>query len=105
MNAMFGETEMETVDFDELTRGQVNARRNYLMGLWAGNQLGLQSSELTRYVQEVMLSDFEEPGPQDVIRKVRSDLAQSGISLEEAELMNRFATIERDVRAEMLSTD
>jgi hypothetical protein len=96
---------MKNPDFDDQTRGQVNARRNYLLGLWAGRQLGLRKGELSIYVEEVMLSDFEEPGPNDILRKVEADLRRAGFHVEHRELLDRFKTIERSVRAEVLSTD
>jgi hypothetical protein len=96
---------MQIQDFDDQTRGQVNARRNYLLGLWVGKQLGLRQDELSIYVEEVMLSDFEEPGPNDILRKVKADLEHAGFHVEHTELLDRFKTIERSVRAEVLSTD
>jgi hypothetical protein len=56
-------------------------------------------------VEEVMLSDLEEPGPNDILRKVKTDLERAGFHVEHAELLDRFKTIERSVRAEVLSTD
>lgn len=96
---------MQTLDLEDQTRGQVNARRNYLLGLWAGNLLGLRHRDLDDYIEEVMLSDFEEPGPDDIIRKVKADLERSSIHFEKAELLDRLKVIERSVRAEVLSTD
>jgi hypothetical protein len=93
---------------DELeirTRDQLNARRNYFLGVWAGTQLGLQHRELDDYIEEVMLSDFEEPGPFDILGKVQADLANAGIDLESGDLLNRFKNIEQNVRRELLSTD
>lgn len=96
---------MTLTDIEHATRGQVNARRNYLVGLWAGNMLGLNDRELSSYVREVMLSDYQEPGPQDVVRKVSSDLAQSGYSIGEGEVLRQLQAVERGVRAELLATD
>ena len=87
------------------TRDQVNARRNYFLGRWAGTQLGLKGHELEEYVEEVMLSDFREPGPFDLISKVQADLAEAGIHMESEELLGRLKGIERSVRGELLSTD
>ncbi len=96
---------MESPDFDDQTRGQINARRNYLLGLWAGRQLGLRQQQLSTYVEEVMLSDFKEPGPNDILGKVKADLQRAGFNVEHTELLDRFKTIEHSVRAEVLSTD
>ncbi len=87
------------------TRGQVNARRNYLMGLWAGRMLGYSDRDLSDYVHDVMRSDFLEPGPQDVVRKLRRDLSGIGMEMTEAEILRQLQMTERSVRAELHATD
>jgi hypothetical protein len=96
---------MHTEELEFRTREHLNARRNYFLGVWAGNQLGLEHRELDSYVEEVMLADFEEPGPFDILRKVQGDLASAGIELRSDELLNHFKGIEKSVRKELLSTD
>lgn len=96
---------MHTQELEFQTRDQVNARRNYFLGHWAGIQLGLRDRDLEKYAEEVMLSDFEEPGPFDVIRKVQADLQEAGIHVDSRDLLRRFTRIEHSVRGELLSTD
>lgn len=96
---------MRREDLEIQTRDQLNARRNYLLGIWAGTRLGLQHRELDEYIEEVMLSDFEEPGPFDILGKVQADLANAGIDVESSQLLNHFKGIEQSVRGELLSTD
>lgn len=50
------------------------ARRNKLLGLWAADLLGKSGEEATEYAKSVVLSDFEEAGHEDVVRKVAGDL-------------------------------
>ncbi len=50
------------------------ARRNKLLGLWAGARLGKSGEELDAYAREVVRSDFQEAGDDDVLRKVAGDL-------------------------------
>ena len=38
------------------------------------------------YAKEVVLSDFEEPGDDDVVRKVLIDFDERGLTLDEADL-------------------
>lgn len=92
-------------DIETATRGQVNARRNYLMGIWAGRMLGYSDRDLTDYVCDVMASDFQEPGPQDVVRKLRRDLKEIGMEISEAEILRQLQMTERSVRAELHMTD
>ncbi len=53
---------------------KAEARRNKLLGLWAAELLGKTSDEANAYASEVVKADFEEPGDDDVLRKVAGDL-------------------------------
>ncbi|MEM0898340.1 MAG: DUF1476 domain-containing protein [Pseudomonadota bacterium] len=58
---------------------KAEARRNKLLGLWAAEKLGKSGDDAEAYAKEVILSDFEEPGDEDVFRKVRGDFDAAGI--------------------------
>ena len=64
---------------DQEKKFRIIARRNKLLGLWAGTLLG--KSDLDAYAKEVVVSDFEEAGDEDVLRKVLADFAAGGVSL------------------------
>lgn len=51
------------------------ARRNKLLGHWAAGLMGKTGAEADAYALEVVKSDFEEAGHEDVVRKVAADLA------------------------------
>ncbi len=53
---------------------KIAARANKLLGLWAAELLGKSGEEADKYAVEVIISDFEEAGHEDVIRKVHKDL-------------------------------
>jgi hypothetical protein len=53
---------------------RVEARANKLLGLWASELLNKTGEEATAYAAEVVKSDFQEAGDEDVIRKVSGDL-------------------------------
>jgi hypothetical protein len=53
---------------------KAEARRNRLLGLWAANLLGKTGAEADAYAREVITSDFQEAGDEDVFRKIRADL-------------------------------
>ncbi len=54
---------------------RAEARRNKLLGLWAAGLMGKSGDEAAAYAIEVVNSDFEEAGTEDVVRKVAGDLA------------------------------
>lgn len=60
------------------------ARRNKMIGRWAAEQMGHADPEA--YAKQVILSDFEESGDEDVFRKLRGDLDASTASVSDDEL-------------------
>ncbi len=58
---------------DEELRFKAYARRNKLLGLWAAEKLGLSGQEAEAYAAEVVKADLNEPGDEDVFRKIRAD--------------------------------
>jgi len=53
------------------------SRRNKLLGLWAAAQMGKSGDAAQAYAKEVIVADMEEPGDEDVFRKLRSELGES----------------------------
>jgi hypothetical protein len=70
---------------------KAEARRNKLLGLWAAELLGKTGDAAQAYAKEVVQSDFEEAGDEDVYRKVSADLGdkatETQIRAKMAELM------------------
>ncbi len=64
---------------DEALRFKAEARRNKLLGLWAAELMGKSGEEADAYSREVVRSDFQEPGDEDVFRKIRADFDAAGI--------------------------
>jgi hypothetical protein len=64
---------------DEETKFKAMARRNKLLGLWAAEKLGKTGEDADAYAKEVVRSDFEEAGDDDVFRKVRADFDAAGV--------------------------
>ena len=65
---------------DEELRFKATARRNKLLGLWAAGLLGKSGGAADDYAKEVVMSDFEEAGDEDVFRKVRGDLDKAEVT-------------------------
>ncbi|WP_422377002.1 DUF1476 domain-containing protein [Roseibium sp.] len=64
---------------DEELRFKANARRNKLLGLWAAGLLGYEGDKAEEYAKEVVRADFEEPGDEDVFRKLREDFDKNNV--------------------------
>lgn len=78
---------------------KIMARRNRMLGHWAAEKLGLSGDDADAYAKEVVAADFEEPGDEDVVRKVMGDFGKNGIATSEAELrteMARLLTVAED---------
>ncbi|MEM7070060.1 MAG: DUF1476 domain-containing protein [Pseudomonadota bacterium] len=58
---------------------KAEARRNKLLGQWAAEKLGKSGADVDEYAKEVVRSDFEEPGDEDVFRKIREDFDNAGV--------------------------
>jgi len=58
---------------------KAEARRNKLLGHWAAELLGKSGDEIEEYAKEVVRADFEEPGDEDVFRKLRADFDAAGV--------------------------
>ena len=58
---------------DQEFQFKVNARRNKLLGLWAAGLMGLDGADAEAYAKQVVVSDFDEPGDNDVLRKVSGE--------------------------------
>ena len=66
---------------DQELQFKVTARRNRLLGEWAGELMGLSGDDLASYAKEVVQSDFDEPGDDDVLQKVKGDLNGKNVEL------------------------
>jgi len=80
---------------------KITARRNKLLGLWAAEQLQLKGADAQAYAKEVVISDFDEPGDADVVRKVMGDLAGKGVEITEHRLRKEMDRLSAVARAEI----
>ena len=75
---------------DEELRFKITARSNKYLGEWAGSKLGKNEEEKKSYIQEIIKSDLEEAGQEDVFRKIKKDFQAASISIEETEIRNQI---------------
>ncbi len=69
---------------------KAEARCNKLLGLWAADLMGKSDEEADAYAKEVIKSDFEEAGSEDVYRKLSGDL---GDKADEATIRAKMAEL------------
>ncbi|MBU0780051.1 DUF1476 domain-containing protein [Loktanella salsilacus] len=78
---------------------KAEARRNKLLGLWAADLMGKSGDDAMAYAKEVIKSDFEEAGDEDVFRKVHGDL---GDKVSEADLRAKMAELTIEAKAQLI---
>ena len=85
---------------DAELRFKAEARRNRLLGEWAAGLLGKNGDEARTYALTVVTSDFEEPGEDDVFRKLSEDLAGRA---DEATIRAKMVELREEARRQIAS--
>jgi hypothetical protein len=84
---------------DQELEFKATARRNRLLGEWAAGLMGLATVE--EYARAVVKSDFEQPGDEDVLRKVFEDLKGSGVATSEGEVRRKMDELLAQAREQL----
>ena len=82
---------------------RIQNRRNKLLGLWAAELLGLPAHEADLYAREVVASDFESPGDDDVHDKVYEDLRRRGVDLSDHRLRRKMDQLMHVAREQVMT--
>jgi hypothetical protein len=75
---------------DEELKFKAEARRNKLLGIWAAEKLGITGPDVEAYAKSVVMADFEEPGDDDVLRKVRKDFDDKKVALSDVDIRRKM---------------
>jgi hypothetical protein len=90
------------LDQDQQFRAQ--ARRDKLFGQWAAGQLGYSGDKADAYAKEVAASNFEKPGDDDMLGKVRADFKAGNVTVADnvlsAKLNECFSAAAAQISAE-----
>jgi len=89
---------------DAELRFKAEARRNKLLGLWAAEHMGLSEEHAKEYAAEVVASDFEEAGDEDVFRKIQGDLKAKGSSVSDDMIRKKMVELVQTAR-DQVSTE
>lgn len=82
---------------------RAHARRNKLLGLWAAERMGLAGEAADAYAMEVIEADFDEPGDEDVLKKVLDDLEKKGIDIDRRRLRKKMDELLPEAMAQVKS--
>ena len=87
---------------DKETEFKVVARRNKLLGLWAAGELNYDEAKAHDYAKEVVMADFEEPGDEDVFRKVHEDFNKAGLEGREKDIRDQMNALLSTAKEQLL---
>lgn len=86
---------------DQEVEFRVNARRMKLVGLWAAAKFGKEGATAEAYAKEVVMSDFEAAGIEDVVGKLATDFHAAGITVSEKEIRLQIDDLYETARAQI----
>jgi hypothetical protein len=72
---------------------KASARRNRALGEWAAGLMGLTDKHVAEYAAVIVKSDIDQPGEEDVLRKVFEDLKGAGVQITEGEVRMKMAEL------------
>ena len=75
---------------DEELQFKVAARSNKYLGEWVSAKLGKNEEEKKNYIQEIIKSDLEEAGQEDVFRKIKKDFQTASFTIEDSEIRDQM---------------
>ena len=85
---------------DEDLKFKLKAKRNKLLGEWAGETLQKENRE--EYIKEVRESDLKRPGDEDIIEKLMKDFSSDNQEITREEILLKFIDCEKKAREELM---
>ena len=70
---------------------KAEARRNKLLGQWLAEAFGMGPAETKEYAKAVIMADLDEPGIEDVMRKVMADIDERGTNITEDQVRAKIS--------------
>ena len=71
---------------DQQSMFKIEARASKLIGLWAAEKFGLTGTDADSYAKEVISANLDEPGYDDVKRKLKADFDSKNIPFDSSEV-------------------
>ncbi len=86
---------------DEELKFRATARRNKLLGLWAAGEMGIKGDGAQAYAREVIKADLEQPGEEDVFRKIRKDFDAKGVQQSDHQIRRKMSDLMSEAIAQI----
>lgn len=83
---------------------RIMARRAKLTGLWAAKHLGLDGEEAEAYAKQIVAVDFDEPGHQDILRRIRADFDAKGVEISDHKIEKEMESLLETARQQIMAS-
>jgi hypothetical protein len=90
---------------DEALEFKATSRRNRLLGLWAGELMGLEEEHLQDYAAAIVRSEVTAPDEEDVLRRVLGDLVGAGLKVSEGQVRGKMDELLAVARGQIQAGD
>ena len=75
---------------DEELKFKVQSHSNKYLAEFVGEKLNKNEEETKNYITEIIKADMEEAGQEDVFRKIKKDLKEASVSIEDSEIRDQM---------------
>jgi len=86
---------------DEELKFRATARRNKLLGMWAAAEMRITGDAAQGYAREVIKADLEQPGEEDVFRKIRKDFDAKGVQQSDHQIRRKMSDLMSEAIAQI----
>jgi hypothetical protein len=86
---------------DEELKFRATARRNKLLGMWAAGAMGITGDAAQGYAREVIKAYLEQPGEEDVFRKIRRDFDAKGVQQSDHQIRRKMSDLMSEAIAQI----
>jgi hypothetical protein len=86
---------------DEELKFRATARRNKLLGMWAAGEMGITGDAAQGYAREVIKADLEQPGEEDLFRKIRRDFDAKGVQQSDHQIRRKMSDLMSEAIAQI----
>ena len=93
------------VEFEQAQLFKIRSRRDRLFGEWAARQMWLTGPAAADYANEVIASNFQRKGDDDMLEKVAADLRTAGLDADTKLLRAELAAAEMAALREVAEQD